>query len=75
LWIINVKNAPTGFLYFGDGFYSSNENKEYFRDEAGRTWALLKSGTRVGEWPSLWELIAKEGAAEEKRVMASENDV
>jgi hypothetical protein len=74
-WTIDMKNAPGGFIYFGSGFYSSKENKEFFMNEAGNIRALLKRGIELGGWPSLWALIAQEGAAEEQRVMASESDV
>jgi len=74
-WIIDVKNPPGSSLYFGsvpyyplkEGNYLSRENTLFFMNEAGRVRALLKGGTQVGEWPSLWDLIAQEGAAEEQR--------
>src|SRR5262245_54290059 len=29
-WTVELKNAPRGFIYFGSGFCSSKENKEFF---------------------------------------------
>ena len=68
-WIVSVKNAPREMLYFGSGRYSSREDQHFFMDEEGRIQGFLKSGSRVGEWASLWELMEKEGAAEEERIL------
>jgi hypothetical protein len=70
-WIEGIKNAPRGFLYFGAGSYSYKDDKHFFMNEAGYVRAFLKSGTQVGEWPSLWELIIREGAEEERRQLSS----
>ena len=52
----------------GGRAYAYHENSGYFMQENGAVYAILKSGRRVGEWPSLWQLLTQEIALEESKL-------
>ena len=66
-WNINYKNTPNGSVYVGYRPYSE-ENAGYFMDEAGSLCAMLKGGSRIKQWPSLWQLLSDEIQKEERNV-------
>jgi hypothetical protein len=73
-WLVEVKNPPVGCIYFGCSPYNYEQNMLYFMDEAGSVRALLKDGRSLRQWPSFWQFLADQGAAEEQSLLHQARD-